>query len=205
MPFINLPPVVSEMFWDLDRRIRSLETAFRFNMPNVNFNTNIPTNPRVGDLYYDTYASQVTYWNGTEWVVIGDDNLGVPVIQWTSTWAGTGLAYTGTPAIGRYSRVGKMITYDIQVNCTNVTNFGTGQYSLTLPTGLAPARHYQHVGGLHKNADHYTLLVDLEPASTTVVMYHPAANGSQDIFSHNKPTTLTTASYFYISGTYFIS
>ena len=106
MPFINLPPVVSEMFWDLDRRIRSLETAFRFNMPNVNFNTNIPTNPRVGDLYYDTYASQVTYWNGTEWVVIGDDNLGVPVIQWTSTWAGTGLAYTGTPAIGRSSRSG---------------------------------------------------------------------------------------------------
>lgn len=193
------------MFWDLDRRIRSLETAFRFNMPNVDFATYEPTNPRTGDLYYNTDAEQVTYWNGTEWVVIGDDNLGVPVIQWTSTWAGTGLTFTGTPAIGRYSRVGKMITYDIQVDCANVTNFGTGQYSLTLPTGLNPARDYMHLGGIHKGVNHYTIFGDLESGTNVVTLTHPTANGAQDIFSYNKPTTLTTASKFYISGTYFIS
>jgi hypothetical protein len=70
-------------------------------MPNVDFNTNIPTNPRTGDLFYNTYAQQVTYWNGTEWVVIGDDNLGVPVIPFTSTWSGTGLALIqASPATG---------------------------------------------------------------------------------------------------------
>ena len=205
MPFINLPPVVSEMFWDLDRRIRSLETAFRFNMPNVDFNTSTPTNPRTGDLYYNTYADQVTYWNGTEWVVIADDNLGVPVISYTPTWSGTGLTFTGTPAIGQYSRVGKMITYDIQVNCATVTNFGTGQYSLTLPTGLNPAKDVMHLGGIHKGADHYTIFGDLESGVNAFKLSHPTANGAQDIFNYNKPTTLTTASKFYISGTYFIS
>jgi hypothetical protein len=67
MPFINLPPVVSEMFWDLDRRIRSLETAFRFNAPNIDFATNEPTSPRTGDLYYDTDSERLVYWDGTAW------------------------------------------------------------------------------------------------------------------------------------------
>ena len=146
-----------------------------------------------------------TEWNGTEWVVFGDNNLGVPVVTYTPTWSGTGLAFTGTPAIGRYSRVGKMITYNIQVTCTTVTNFGTGQYSITLPAGLPSGYSFQHIGGLHKNSDHFTLLADLGAGSTSVTLYHPAANGSQDIFSHNKPTVLTTGSTWYISGTYFLA
>ena len=207
MPFINLPPVVSEMFWDLDRRIRSLETAFRFNMPNVNFNTNIPTNPRTGDLYYDTYASQVTYWNGTEWVVIADDNFGVPVNSFVSTWSGTGLTYTGTPAIGQYSRVGKMITFYILVTLTNVTNFGTGNYSLTLPSGFPSQMHAVINGGLHDTStnNHLNLLGDLAPASLAIELYYPTSNGVNNGFDHNSPLTLATNDYFYIAGTYFIS
>ena len=50
-----------------------------------------------------------------------------------------------------------------------------------------------------------TLLADLGAGSTSVTLYHPAANGSQDIFSYNKPTVLTTGSTWYISGTYFLA
>jgi len=67
MPFINLPPVVSEMFWDLDRRIRALETAYRFNAPSLDFDTDEPTNPREGDIYYSTGLGQLVYYNGTAW------------------------------------------------------------------------------------------------------------------------------------------
>lgn len=67
MPFINLPPTASELFWDLDRRIRALETAYRFNAPNVNIVTNPPTNPNPGDMYYDLATSRLVYWNGTQW------------------------------------------------------------------------------------------------------------------------------------------
>lgn len=209
MPFINLPPVVSEMFWDLDRRIRSLETAFRFNMPNINFNTNIPTNPRTGDLFYNTYANQVTYWNGTEWVVLADDNFGVPVISYTPTWSGTGLTYTGTPAVGQYSRVGKMITFYIKVNCTTVTNFGTGQYLLTLP--FAPFNNFVfRNGGLHDTSTnvHYSILGDSNASSTSIELLYSKSQGSHvedSAFKQGSPLTLATADYFYLSGTYFIS
>lgn len=207
MPFINLPPTMSELFWDLDRRIRALETAYRFNFPNVDFNTNEPTNPNVGDAFYDTYADQLKYWNGTEWVVIADDNLGVPVVPFTSTWSGTGLTYTGTPAVGQYSRVGKMITFYILVTLTNVTNFGTGDYSLTLPTGLPSQMHAVIQGGLHDTStnSHLNLLGDLAPASLDIELYYPTSNGINNRFDHNSPLTLATADYFYISGTYFIA
>ena len=190
---------------DLDQRLRKLETAQRLTAPNVNFSTSTPTNPRIGDMYYDTYGLYLKYWNGTAWIEIADDNLGTPRLSYTPTWSGTGLAFTGTPATGTYIRVGKMVFYNIQVNCATVTNFGTGQYSITLPTGLAPATSFQHLGGLHKGADHYTLLADLGASSTSITLYHPTANGSQDIFSHNKPTTLTTSVTWYVSGTYFIA
>ena len=207
MPYINLPPVVSELFWDLDRRIRSLETAYRFNAPNVNFNTNTPTNPRVGDIFYDTYNLQLKYWNGTEWVVIADDNFGVPVVSFNSTWSGTGLTYTGQPAVGQYSRVGKMITFYILVTLTNVTNFGTGDYSLTLPAGLPSQMHAVVGGGLHDTStnNHLNLYGDLAPTSQIIELYYPTSNGANNRFDHNSPLTLATNDYFYVAGTYFIA
>lgn len=202
MAYINQPPELRVLFSDLDQRLRKLELAQRFTAPDV---TTEPTYPRTADIIYESTDDQMKYWNGTEWVVFADNNLGVPVVTYTPTWSGTGLAFTGTPAIGRYSRVGKMITYNIQVSCTTVTNFGTGQYSITLPAGLPSGYSFQHLGGLHKNTDHYTILADLGANSTTVTLYHPTANGSQDVFSHNKPIVLTTASTWYVAGTYFLA
>lgn len=207
MPYINLPPVVSEMFWDLDRRIRALETAYRFNAPNVNFATNTPSNPRVADIFYDTNADQLKYWDGTQWVVIADNSFGVPLNSFTSTWSGTGLTYTGTPATGKWMRVGKQISFYIQVNCTTVTNFGTGAYSLTLPTGLTPNMHAVVAGGLHDASTngHLNLIADIEPASLTMELYYSTSNGVNDRMTHNKPLTLATADYFYFSGSYYLA
>lgn len=202
MAYINQPPELRVLFSDLDQRLRKLELAQRFTAPDV---TTEPTYPRTADIIYENTDDQMKYWNGTEWVVFADNNLGVPVITYTPTWSGTGLAFTGTPAIGIYSRVGKMITYNIQVSCTTVTNFGTGQYSITLPPGLPSGYSFQHLGGLHKNSSHYTILADLGAGSTTVTLYHPTANGSQDVFSHNKPVVVTTASTWYVAGTYFLA
>jgi hypothetical protein len=75
VPFINLPPVISELFWDLDRRIRALETSYRFNAPNIDFATNEPTNPRTGDIFYDTDSEHLVFWNGTAWKRINDSNF----------------------------------------------------------------------------------------------------------------------------------
>jgi hypothetical protein len=204
MPYINQPPSMQSLFNDLSNRITKLENATRFTAPDV---PTEPTYPRVGDIIFDNTTDQMKYWNGTEWVVFADDYLGVPKIAFTSTWTGTGLAYTGSPATGYWSRVGKMITYTIQVNCTNVTNFGTGAYSLTLPTSLTPSIHTLITGGLHHAAsgDHYLIYMDVVPSTLTCELYYPQANGTMADMDHNSPHTLQTADYFYFTGTYFLA
>jgi hypothetical protein len=204
MPYINQPPDLFQTFQAIYDRLRKLETAVRFTAPDV---ATLPAYPRTGDIVYNNTTDQMEYWNGTAWVVFGDNNLGVPVVPFVSTWAGTGLTYTGTPAIGQYSRVGKMITFYILVTFTNVTNFGTGDYTLTLPTGLPSQMHAVVNGGLHDTStnSHINLLGDLEPASVTIDMYYPTSNGINNKFDHNSPLSLATADYFYISGTYFIA
>lgn len=202
MGYINQPPDLRTMWQDFERRLRKLETAQRFTAPDV---ATEPTYPRTGDIIYLNSDGYLEYWNGADWVIIADNNVASPKIAYTPTWTGTGLAFTGTPATGHYIKIGKMVFYEIQVNCATVTNFGSGQYSITLPAGLTPSGDYQHLGGLHKASSHYTLLADVNSGSTTVVLYHPTANGTQDIFSYNKPTTLTTGSNWYISGSYFVA
>ena len=55
------------MFADIDARLRKLENAQRFTAPVVDFSTNTPSNPRVGDIFYDTHSQRLVYWNGTIW------------------------------------------------------------------------------------------------------------------------------------------
>ena len=200
MGYINQPPDLRIMFDDIYKRLRLLETATRFTAPDV---ATEPTYPRTGDIIYLNPNGYLEYWNGTEWVVITDNNTSPPKIAFTSTWSGTGLAYTGTPATGYYIKIGKMIFFTINVNCTNVTNFGTGNYSLTLP--FAPDNDYiTQNGGIHKTTNHYVIAGDLESGSTSLPLYYVSNNGTNSPMDYNHPVLLTTASKFYISGTYFV-
>lgn len=204
MGYINQPFDLRIFAQDIYARLNKLETAQRFTAPDV---ATEPTYPRVGDIIYNNTTDQMEYWNGSEWVVFADDYLGVPKVAFTSTWTGTGLAFTGTPATGFYSRVGKMIFFTIRVNCTTVTNFGTGDYSLTLPAGLTPSNHNVVEGGLHHVATgaHYMLSMDIVPSTSTAELYYPQSNGTMARMDFNSPHTLQTADFFYFTGMYFLS
>jgi hypothetical protein len=67
MAYINQPPELKTMFQDIYNRLAKLETAQRFTAPSVDFSTDTPTNPRVGDIFYDTDSERLVYWNGTVW------------------------------------------------------------------------------------------------------------------------------------------
>jgi hypothetical protein len=206
MAYINQPIDLRLAFDAIKDRLRKLETAVRFTAPDVSTE---PTYPRVGDIIYDNSTDQMKYWNGIIWVVFGDNNLGVPVISYNSIWSGTGLTYTGTPTTAQYSRVGKMITFNIKVNCTTVTNFGTGQYHLTLP--FTPYSNFVfRNAGLHDTSanNHYSILGDSNSGSTDIELLYSKSQGSHvedSPFNHNSPVTLATGDFFYISGTYFIA
>ena len=67
MAYINQPPNLKVMFQEIYNRLNKLETAQRFTAPSVNFLTDTPSNPRVGDIFYDTNSQRLVYWNGTIW------------------------------------------------------------------------------------------------------------------------------------------
>jgi hypothetical protein len=204
MAYINQPPDIRQLFAALDDRLRKLETAVRFTAPSV---ASEPTYPREADIIYNNTNDYMEYWNGSAWVVFGDNNLGVPKVIFTSTWTGTGLTFTGSPSTAYYSRVGKMIFFNIKISCATVTNFGTGNYSLTLPAGLTPNVNAVITGGLHHIAtgDHYLLYGDIQSGSSTLELYYPQSNGTMQRMDHNSPHTLQVADFFYFSGMYFLS
>lgn len=123
--------------------------------------------------------------------------------SYNPVWSGTGLTYTGTPATGSYMKIGKMVTFRIKVLCSTVTNFGTGQYSLTLP--FDPVDDYVfRDGGLHHVAQnyHYQISGDAESGTTELRMLYQGTNGKDEAFLHNNPHELQVSDYFYVSGTY---
>ena len=125
---------------------------------------------------------------------------GIPV-SYNPTWSGTGLTFTGTPATGSYMKVGKLVTFRFKVLCTTVTNFGTGQYSITLPFNVATNYQFQD-GAIHRasNGNHYPLKAHAD--SGNVMTLWDGAGATDIIFDHNSPYTLTVNDYFYLTGTY---
>lgn len=75
MPYINLPPIMSQLIDDLDKRLRRLETAYRFNAPAVDVTNNPPANVNEGDIYFNTHTNHLVFWNGTAWKRVNDSNL----------------------------------------------------------------------------------------------------------------------------------
>ena len=123
--------------------------------------------------------------------------------SYNPNWTGTGLTYTGTPALGYYAAIGKLIHFHIQVTLTTVTNFGTGQYFINLP--FAPIGDYAfRDGGLHVAGNHYPVMADAEAGSTSMDLWYTGANGQDLAFNKNSPHNLTTSNKFYINGTYLI-
>jgi hypothetical protein len=156
----------------------------------------VNTNPENGGIYINSRDPE------DKVVTAGDlqTAIGVPV-SYNPTWSGTGLAFTGTPATGSYMKLGKMVTFRFKVVCTTVTNFGTGQYSITLPFNVAT--NYQFMdGAIHRNSneEHYQLKAHID--SGNVMSLWIGSGATDDVFDHNSPYNLTTSDYFYLTGTY---
>ena len=188
---------------DLDQRLRKLETAQRLTAPNVDFDTSTPTNPRVGDMYYDTDADLLKYWNGTAFIEIADNNLSttISVLPTTMQTVNNNMVYTGNPVTIEVQRVGKMITANAIIDFTNVTNFGTGQIYITIPAGIPTRAHDLAASGyLVDGGTTYTIFATLGASATEMYLWHPTSNGGSDTVTHNKPTTLDATSVINITG-----
>lgn len=204
MGYINQQPDLQKYFASIDTRLRLLETAVRFTAPSV---STVPTYPRKADIVYDDTADQMKYWNGTQWVVFADNDLGVPVVPYTPVWGAvtTAPVYGAGAVTGRYIKISKWCFWSVTVNLSTVTNFGTGQYTLTVP--FAPLQHNaMRDGGLHEGSNHYGIMLDIGPAGgTTGKMYYNGSSGKDEPFNRNSPHNLSTSDFWYISGAYLLA
>ena len=144
-------------------------------------------------------------------------------VRYTSAFTATGLTFTGTGVTAPgynsyYVKTGALVTFYIEILCTTVTNFGTGQYALSLP--FLPAQGGNHFAGwvwrdpsipaddanhIILNADHNgaTKQLDLHflvgaPANPKPVIENQLKQGAPGY-------NLTTVSRLYVNGTYITS
>jgi len=130
--------------------------------------------------------------------------LTTQINSYSSTWSGTGLTFTGTPATGSYIKIGNWVMLQIDVLYTTVTNFGTGQYSLTLP--FASKYHTDVYGGSAHDTlpslKHYSLKGHLSPSSSTMTLWQHAGSGEDEPMDFNTPFNAATEDKFHMSFSY---
>jgi len=119
---------------------------------------------------------------------------------------GTQPTWTGNPITGSFNRFGNMVHFNIFVDFTTITSFGTGRYFLTLPYPSlheikfadgclhdpSTGREYQMRGSVLADSDVLQL-------STTGISGQTVFDAN---FTSTAPVTLTTEDYFHIAGTY---
>jgi hypothetical protein len=131
--------------------------------------------------------------------------LTTEIKSYSPVWSGTGLIFTGTPATGTYIKIGNFIQVQITVDFDNVSNFGTGQYSLTLPF---PSKYHTDVygGSIHdvvnQGVDHYSLKGHLSDGSSIITIWNIKSSAADEPFDHNSPINLTTSDLFHMSFSY---
>jgi hypothetical protein len=133
------------------------------------------------------------------------DGLTTEIKSYSPVWSGTGLTFTNTPTTGSYIKIGNLVIVQIDVIFTNVTNFGTGAYSLTLP--FASKYHTDVYGGsIHKitnqGTDHYSIKGHLSPASSSFTIWAVGSNAADQPFDHDSPVNIDTDDKFHMSFSY---
>lgn len=141
-------------------------------------------------------------------------------VRYTPTFSATGLTFTGSgtayPSYNSwYVKHGQFVTFAIQIDCTTVTAFGTGQYKTELPIApLTPGAHF--TGWVWRDpsvpaddTNHIVLNVDYTGTSSTLDMHFlvgAPANPKPVIENQLKQGAagfdLTTVSKIYVNGTY---
>jgi hypothetical protein len=97
-----------------------------------------------------------------------------------------------------------MVVVHMEVPFSNVTNFGTGIYSLTLPFPVA--RHMDMYAGTLHDADtnsFYTLKGHVETAgASSMTLWYQSVVTKDAEFDVNSPILLTTSDFFHMNFIY---
>lgn len=117
---------------------------------------------------------------------------------------GTQPTFNGDPLFsGTVMRVGGLTHVEINVDMSNITSFGSGQYYLDLPYPTKIDTTFN--GVLHdvSTGTYYTMTGICEANEQRVLLYYTGSNGTLSPFEQGSPRTLQTVDHFSLHGTYF--
>lgn len=188
--------------------------------PMISVSSTEAASPNVGDgvfIQFEGGDPSFPLWSGK---FTGD--IAIPVAtRWSPVFEATGLTFTGSGTTyptynSYYVKHGQLVTFNIKIDLTTVTNFGTGQFKTALPvlpipsaanhfsawSWVNPAEPADELNG-HKQlvADHIpnSISLDLHWLKETTASPKPLI---ESILVQGTPVTFTTASKIYINGTY---
>lgn len=120
------------------------------------------------------------------------------------TIGGTQPTFSGDPLItGSYTKIGNLVFFQIDVDFSNITDFGTGQYYLTMPFetehDMITRQGYLKDASTGRN---YAISGHAAPGSNVVELFGLQPNGLDEPFTHNTPTALDVADSFHVAGIY---
>jgi len=131
---------------------------------------------------------------------------GIPATPqtFTSTLSATGMVYTGQPVTFEYIANGKLVFFAAEIDFSTVSNFGSGQLSITLPL---PCEHdfLTRDGHLHdfNKTNHYGMSGECEEGTSTLLFFTPKGSEPKDIpLNYNTPVSLTNQDSIDLSGIY---
>ena len=120
---------------------------------------------------------------------------------------GTQPTFSGDPLFsGSYVRTGALVHFEIQVDFSNITGFGTGQYYVDLP--FTSKYEYQvSAGCLHHIATdrEYPIFGHVAAGSNRLYLQSLDNQGTSTFqvdFTSTVPVTLAVADRFHISGSF---
>jgi hypothetical protein len=165
--------------------------------------------------------TNVDFQGGTKIVnIISGDSSLPTATRYTPSFTATGLVFTGTETSyptydSWYVKHGQLVSFGIKIDCSTVTNFGTGQLKSQLP--FAPLFGYNHFSGWvwrdpaipADDANHIILNVDTAGITDILDMHFlvgatatPKPVIENQLIQGSMGYNLTSVSKIYIAGTY---
>jgi hypothetical protein len=117
---------------------------------------------------------------------------------------GTQPTFSGTPLFdASYVQTGPLVYFRINVDFSNITGFGTGEYFMTLPFNTKYDVTFRD-GHIHdaSNSKSYGIVAHVDAGSNIMKLSYVATNGQDNSFTSTSPITLTTQDHFHIQGSF---
>lgn len=115
---------------------------------------------------------------------------------------GNGFVATTNPTSGVFIKMGAFTSFHIVVDLSTVNNFGTGMYSVRLPS--APFENYVFRDGYlydSSSNEYYPVYLHAKKGQLMAELFY--LSGARELpMNHNSPKKLETSDFLYLSGHY---